>query len=352
MSSAATPPAPATRPALGRAKLKYLYPGWYAVVMGLTGLSLAWHRAVPVLDDAAGAVALVLGALSALVFVLLLALTALRGLRHADAWREDRAHPVRHTFIAALPIAALLVATVAVALLGPSLPALGLWWVGSLGQLAVTVWVLGRWWGKPVWATLTPALFIPVVGNVLVPLAGVPLGQGAWAAAQFGVGLLFWPVVLVLLMVRVLQAGAWPERLAPTVFITIAPPAVVALSALQFNAPPPLLWMLWGMALFSALWSATLLKRIAALPFGMPHWGMSFPLAALAALTLALSARPEAPMGLGALGLALLALASLLVVALVLATLRGLRDGSLLAPEPVAPLVAAPGASAPGGIRT
>lgn len=346
------PPAPATTPALGRARLKYLYPGWYAVVMGLTGLSLAWHRAVPVLDDAAGAVALVLGALSALVFVLLLALTALRGLRHADAWREDRAHPVRHTFIAALPMAALLVATVAVALLGPSLPALGLWWVGSLGQLAVTVWVLGRWWGKPVWATLTPALFIPVVGNVLVPLAGVPLGQGAWAAAQFGVGLLFWPVVLVLLMVRVLQAGVWPERLAPTVFITIAPPAVVALSALQFNAPPLLLWMLWGMALFAALWSATLLKRIAALPFGMPHWGMSFPLAALAALTLALSAQPAAPVGLGALGLALLALASLLVVALVLATLRGLRDGSLLAPESVAPLVATSGAPAPGGIRT
>lgn len=321
--------------------LKFLYPGWFSVVMGLTGLSLAWHRAVPVLQDAAGAVSLVLGGVAGVVFALLLVLTLLRGWRHAEAWREDRQHPVRHTFIAALPIAAMLVATVAVALFGPGLPALALWWAGSLGQLFVTVWVLGRWWGKPVWATLTPALFIPVVGNVLAPLAGVPLGQGAWSAAQFGIGLLFWPVVLVLLMVRVLQAGAWPERLAPTVFITIAPPAVVALSALQFEAPPLLLWMLWGMALFSALWSATLLRRIAALPFGMPHWGMSFPLAALAALTLVLAGRPEAPAGLSALGLALLALASLLVVALVLATLRGLRDGSLLAPEPVAPLVAA-----------
>jgi tellurite resistance protein len=34
--------------------------------------------------------------------------------------------------------------------------------------------------------------------------------------------------------------------------------------------------------------------------------------------------------------LMLLALASLLVAALLLATVRGLRDGSLLAPEPVA----------------
>jgi len=322
--------------------LKHLYPGWYAVVMGLTGLSLAWHRAVPVLQEAAGAAAVVIGGVAAGVFALLLGLTVLRGVRHADAWREDRQHPVRHTFIAALPIAAMLVATVAVAHFGASPGALVLWWAGSLGQVFVTVWVLGRWWGKPVWATITPALFIPVVGNVLAPLAGVPLGQGAWAAAQFGIGLLFWPVVLVLLMVRVLQAGAWPERLAPTVFITIAPPAVVALSALQFGAPPVLVWMLWGMAMFSTLWSATLLGRIAALPFGMPHWGMSFPVAAFAALTLALAERPDAPAGMGLLALALLALASLLIAALLLATLRGLRDGSLLVPEPVAPLVAAP----------
>jgi tellurite resistance protein len=40
-------------------------------------------------------------------------------------------------------------------------------------------------------------------------------------------------------------------------------------------------------------------------------------------------------------GLLLLALTSLVIVALLLATLRGLRDGSLLAPEPVAPIVPA-----------
>jgi tellurite resistance protein len=329
--------------------LKHFYPSWYAVVMGLTGLALAWHQAAPALGEIAGGVSLVVGALAAGVFTLLLAFTALRGWREADAWREDRQHPVRHTFVAALPIAAMLVATVAVSLFGASAPARALWWLGSLGQLGVTVWVLGRWFGKPVWATVTPALFIPVVGNVLAPLAGVPLGHTAWAAAQFGIGLLFWPVVLVLLMTRLVVAGALPERMAPTVFITIAPPAVVALGALKFGAPLPLVWMLWGMALFSALWSATLFKRIVALPFGLPHWGMSFPLAALAALTLALARSVDAPAALQALALALLALASLLILALVLGTVRGLRDGSLLAPEPVAPVVAAAPGTPAGG---
>jgi tellurite resistance protein len=67
---------------------------------------------------------------------------------------------------------------------------------------------------------------------------------------------------------------------------------------------------------------------------------MSFPLAAFTALTLRL-APAGAMSAMGALGLGLLALSSLLMAAFTLATLRGLRDGSLLAPELV-PISAAP----------
>lgn len=320
--------------------LKFLYPGWYAVVMGLAGLSLAWHRAVPLMGQAAGAASVVIGALAALVFALLLALTALRGLRHAEAWAEDRRHPVRHSFIAALPIAAMLVATVAVATLGVSTPARLLWWAACLGQLFVIVWVMARWWrgnqaGGLQWAGITPALFIPVVGNVIAPLAGVPLGHVEWAAAQFGIGLVFWPVALVLLLVRIGVAGLWPERLRPTVFILVAPPAVVGLSALQLGAPALVGWAMWGVALFCLLWAGTQARLVAALPFGLPHWGMSFPLAAFATLTLRL-AEPAGPMAV--LGPLTLALASLVIAGLVLGTLRGLRKGTLLAPEPAPPI--------------
>jgi tellurite resistance protein len=326
--------------------LKYLFPGWYAIVMGWAGLSLAFHRAVPLMGEMAGAVAVVVGALSAAVFAVLAVATVLRFLRYPEAWAEDRKHPVRHTFIATLPIAVLLLATVAVASGLRDPVTAGLWWIGALGQLFVTVRVLARWFrgngpGGLQWASLTPALFIPIVGNVLVPLAGVPLGQLEWSAAQFGIGLLFWPVVMILLLVRVLTQGMWPERLLPATFIVIAPPAVVGLSALQFGAPPLVGWALWGMSLFSFLWAATLARRISNLPFGLPHWGMSFPLAAFAALTLRVA--PTGPIAM--FGVALLALAALLIAALSLATLRGLRDGSLLAPEPVAPIVPAAAAA-------
>jgi len=318
--------------------LAFLGPPWFASVMGLCGLALAWHRAAPLMGDVAGAVAMVVGAAALAVFLLLAVGAALRWQRHREAWLEDLRHPVRHPFVAAMPISLLLLATVAVALTGPSAIAGALWWAGSLLQLWATVWVLSRWWrGNQAeglqWAGVTPALFIPIVGNVLVPLAGVPLGHIEWSLAQFGVGLLFWPVVTVMIGVRVAVAGSWPERLRPASFIFIAPPAVVGLSLLQFGVPVALGWALWGMALFSAAWAGTQARQIVALPFALPHWGLSFPLAALAALTLRLAV-PGTAMAM--LGVLLLALASLVVLALAFATVRGLRQGTLLAPEPVA----------------
>jgi tellurite resistance protein len=318
--------------------LRYLYPGWYAIVMGLTGLALAWHRAEPLMGEMAGVVAWLAGGLAAAVFAVLAGATVLRGWRYPEAWAEDRRHPVRHTFVAALPVAAMLVATVGVALLGPHPLLAALWWAGSLGQFGVTVWVLGRWWGRPAWPSVTPALFIPIVGNVLAPLAGVPLGAPLWSAAQFGIGLILWPVVLTLIVVRLAVQGAWPDRLKPTAFIVIAPPAVIATAALQLGAPVLLAWMGWGIALFCFLWAATQARAIAAMPFGIAYWAMSFPLASFAALTLRL-AEPGTPMAV--LGPVLLALASLVILGLCFATVRGLRDGSLLAPEPVAPIVPA-----------
>ncbi len=318
--------------------LKFLGPSWFAVVMGLVGLALAWHRATPVMGELAGGAALVAAGAAAAVFLALVAGLAVRAARYPEAFREDFAHPVRHPFVAAAPISFILLATAAVALAGPTPASRLAWWVGSLSQFAVTVWVLARWWrgnrpGGIAWASVTPALILPVVGNVLAPLAGVPLGFERWSAAQFAVGLFFWPVVQTLIIARLAVHGTWPERLLPSAFIFVAPPSVIGLGLAQFGAPLPLLWGAWGVALFSLLLAAVELRRIAALPFAIPHWAMSFPLAAFSALTL----RVAEPGGaLATASIIALSATSLLVVALALATVRGLRAGTLLVPEPVA----------------
>jgi tellurite resistance protein len=325
--------------------LKYLGAPWFASVMGLCGLALAWQRAVPLMGEMAGAAALVLGLLAALLCLLLLGLYGLRRSRHPQATLEDFRHPVRHPFVATLPVSVLLLATVAVASTGPSALARGLWLLGAVWQFAVTLWLLGRWLngnkaGGLVWAGVTPALFIPVVGNALVPLAGVPLGYEAWSAAQFGLGLLFWPVLLLLLFVRIGIAGMWPERLMPATFITVAPPAVIGSVALQWGAPALMGWMAWGVALFFLLWSAQVFRRALVQPFSMAFWALAFPLAAFCALTLRLG--DGGPAWFSALAMLLLALSTLVVAALALATVKGLRSGSLLVAEVVPLATSAP----------
>lgn len=336
--------------------LKFLMPGWFAVVMGLVGLSLAWHAAQPAMGEGAVGVSLALGVVAAAVFAVVLALSVWRLGRYPDALAEDLRHPVRHGFVAALPVALLLLATWAAALGWVGAGVQLLWWLGSLLQLAATVWVLRRWLEAapagapgaspagaggasppaPFWPTVTPVLLIPVVGNVLAPLAGGALGAGVWAMAQFGIGLLLWPVVVALLLVRRAAVGPLPQRLLPTWFITVAPPSVVGLVALQQQLPVGAT-LLWGMALFFLVWVGQLAKQALAQPFALPFWGMSFPLAAFAALTLKLAAALASPW-LQGLGLVALALASLVIASLVLGTVKGLRDGSLLAPEPAAPI--------------
>lgn len=324
--------------------IQFLVPGWFAIVMGLCGLSLAWSRAVPTMGDLAGAIALALGALALLVFGVLGALSLLRLQRYPQAVTEDLRHPVRHAFVAAVPASLVLLATVATRLVGPSLAAQGVWMLGAVAQLAVTVWVMSRWLhgnreGGMVWAGITPVLFIPIVGNVLTPLAGVDLGLPAWSAAQLGVGALLWPVTLTLLVVRIGQVGLWPDRMLPATFITIAPPSVIGLGVLELGAPTLLGWSLWGLGLFFLCWSGSVFKRVVGQPFSIAFWGLSFPLAAFTALTLRLS--EDASPAFATLGMVLLALTSIVISALVLGTVQGLRRGSLLVPEPAPAAVAA-----------
>ena len=319
-------------------------PGWFSVVMGLCGLSLAWHRAGGVLGEMADGIALVVGGLAALVFVVLLVASFVRLSRYPAALAEDLKHPVRHAFVAALPVATLLLAAVGVALLGAHPVFNALWWVGALTQLWATLWVLGRWL-SPVsgaspgntglWPAVTPVLLIPVVGNVVAPLAGLPLGHTVWSAAQMGIGVFFWPIVVGLVLVRRIAHSPLPDRILPAWFITLAPPAVMGVVFIQFEAPAAFSLGMWGIAMFTLMWLAPLVSRIASQPFGIAFWGLSFPLASLATLTLRLG-ELQGGGALQTLGVLLLAVASIVILWLGFATVRGLREGSLLAPEPVA----------------
>ena len=328
--------------AQAQARLAHMSPAWFVLVMGWCGLSQAWLRSEGLLGEMAAGIGLVAAGFALLAFSLLSLASVVRLHRHPSAVQADLLHPVRHAFMATFPISVILLATLGVGLFGGLSPMFDrlltvVWVAGSVLELWATLWVLGRWLrpkeqGGLQWPALTPVLFIPVVGNVLAPLAGVPLGLGAWASAQLGVGLFLWPVLLVLLIVRLVQAGPLPQRMTPTLFVTLAPPSVIGLSLMVLDAPTSLVWGVWGVGVFFLGWALTQVRAIREQAFGMPHWGMSFPCAAFTALTLRLAQTPQGAW-LHTPALILLAATSLLILGLTLNTWHGLRNGSLLLPE-------------------
>jgi tellurite resistance protein len=217
----------------------------------------------------------------------------------------------------------------------------GLWWVGAVSQLALALSVLQRWMGEAPFtiAQVHPAWFIPVVGNLVVPLAGTTHAPADISWFFFGVGLLYWLVLTPLILFRVILADALPDRLRPTLAILIAPPAVAALAWDRLGGSPldPFGRILLSAALFQALLLATQALRLIRVPFAIPTWAYTFPLAALTSALLT-AARTEGAQtdagqlyqGLGGTSLGLL---SVLVVVLSARTVVAVRRLEICRPD-------------------
>jgi tellurite resistance protein len=324
-----------TRPT---AFVEHLSPALFVPVMGWAGLGLSWARASQGLGETAHLVALLCALLASSLLGLVGLCMVWRWIHHPQALLADTRHPVKQSFWSALPIGMVLLAALWISLEHINHWAMNVfWWIGALGEWATTLWVLTRWLrpaddgGTPMTA-LTPIIFLPLIGNVLVPWAGVPLDHATWSGVQMGIGLFMWPVALTLLLVRQFQVGPLPARMTPTWFILVVPPSAGALSLSLFQPHPTLLWALWGIGLFSLMWALTQLKIITNIQFDLPHWGMSFPLASFTSLTLMMAQQPDGNW-LWLPGMALLAITSVVMLWLSRMTWRGLWRGELLRPE-------------------
>jgi tellurite resistance protein len=298
---------------------------------------MAWFQAPR--SASGSSVAAQLGTLIAVgSFALVLLAHLVRAWRHPQSLLADLRDPARMAFVASFAIALILLSALGTTWgLADQGWLQATWWVGSLLEFSITVWVMSRCMrpadaGGLGWSAITPLLMIPIVGNVLVPLAGLHWQVAGWMSAQFGLGLFLWPLIVGVLLARFLHVGPLPARMTPTLFIPVAPPSAIGLALMQWPAPPVLAWGCWGVACLSMLWALSQWRVIRALPFGMPHWGMSFPLAAFSALCLRLGQLPEGQW-LALPGQVVLWLTTAVIVWLSGKSVQGLLDGRLLQPE-------------------
>ena len=314
------------------ARLPHFPISFFAMVMGLAGLSIAWEHTQTTFDlplrlDYA------LTPFTALIFLLLLVLYLLKLLRHPHEVMLEISHPVKLNFFPTISIS-LILFSIATLRHQPALSHL-LWSLGTSIHLAFTIYVMNVWIHHNRFEIhhINPAWFIPVVGNVLVPIAGTAHGYTEISWFFFSIGILFWLVLFTIIINRVLFHHPLPEKLMPTLFILIAPPAVGFISYVKLaGGLDHFAHVLYYSGLFLTLLLLTQAPRFTRLQFYLSWWAYSFPLAAITIATL-LMYRLNGEVGFAVIGWLLLSILSLVVTYLLYRTFKAVGGNKICLPE-------------------
>lgn len=280
-----------------RPRLRYFPISFFASVLGMAGTTIALQRAERFLGLPFALSGIVLAASLAIFFAIAI-LYALKAVRFPDAVKQEFTHPVKINFFPTISISLLLFG---IAFLRLNSDLSRLFWIAGIAlHLGFTIAILMAWIHR---ATLqiqhaNPAWFIPIVGNIIIPIAGVEHASVEVSWFFFSIGLIFWPALLTIVLHRLIFSPPLAERLKPTLFILIAPPAVGFISYLRLMEHDVSGFTLDGFArilyyfaLFCLLFLLVQAPQFVKLPFYLSWWAYSFPMAAITIATILMTAR-------------------------------------------------------------
>jgi tellurite resistance protein len=251
----------------------------FAVIMGLTGLTIAFGKFYHLqwLPRTFYDISIFT------VLSLFLIFSVLYGLKLAwypDEVKTDFKHRIRINFFSAISISLLLL-SIAFYTYYPIL-SIALWWLGVMLHTVFMFKTISFWIQHNFEIQhFNPSWFIPVVGNILIPISGVDFAPLLFSYFYFAVGFFFWIVLFTIFLYRVIFHAQLPEKFIPTFFILLAPPAVGFISYIRLTAS----WdtfsiFLLFMAYFFVALLAVMYKSFTKLKFFISWWAFTFPLAA------------------------------------------------------------------------
>jgi tellurite resistance protein len=265
-------------------RIVYFPASFFGMIMGLTGFSIACINLAKVYKETALAANISVG-FAVVLMLVLLCMYSYKVIRFPREVIAELKHPVKMNFVPTISISLLLL-SIAFYALGYTELSKYVWIIGSALQLSLTYWVLYNWVHHDFFTPehSNPAWFIPIVGNIIIPIVGVHHAPVEVSWFFFSIGIIFWIVVKSILVNRIIFHSPLQERLIPTLFIFIAPPAVGFISYMALNNHE---LNQFGMVLYFFGLAMTLLMLVSVgkfmqLTFALSWWAFTFPLAAMA----------------------------------------------------------------------
>ena len=252
----------------------------FAIIMGLSGLTIVFGKFYhmqwmpKIFYDVF--IFFTLG-----LFLFFLFTYGRKAIRHFDEVKADFNHRIRVNFFSAISISFLLLA-IAFMTYWPFLSML-LWWVGVISHTILMLHTISFWIQHNFEIKfMNPAWFIPVVGNILVPVAGVEYMPSSFSFIYFSIGFFFWIILFAIFLNRAIFHHQMAQKFIPTLFILIAPPAIGFIAYIRIAQS----WDTFAVfLLFIAYFFVALLfflyKSFHKLTFFISWWAFTFPLMAI-----------------------------------------------------------------------
>lgn len=299
--------------------------------MGMTGLGIAFDRYDHLTHSHIGVGKYIVYAMLCW-FIFLALVYLLKLVRYPAEVKEEFTHPVRINFFPAISISMLLLC---IGLAGHNKPlAVALCYSGAVLQIIFTYIIMYIWFFKDFkLQAINPAWFIPVVGTILVPVAGKGILHNDILWFFFSIGLVLWPILYTLIKYRIIFHEKLPAKFLPTKFILIAPPAVGFIAYFKLTGSlDPFSRILYFFALFTTIMLFTMFRRFYSIQYFVSWWAYTFPMDAITIATVVMF-KLTGNVFYKYLAAFFLAVAAIVVVYVFIHTLINAFRGNICVPE-------------------
>ncbi len=254
---------------------------FFSIILGLTGFSIAFQKVEEIIQLPFHLSGFFVW-FTVAVFFLLTVVYLYKFIKLPQEVKNEFNHPIKLNFFPTFPISFLLLS---IAFLGVDNDiSKYMWFTGVITLFFVTVKILSIWMEKDKFQIthMSPAWFIPPVGSMVVPVSGVSHYSHEPLWFFFSLGLMFWVILLIIFFNRIIFHNPLPNKLLPTLFILIAPPAIGFISYVKLTGEVnEFARILYYFALFLTILLFSQYKMFKKIEFFLSWWAYSFPLSAI-----------------------------------------------------------------------